>query len=137
MMSSLSSSLMRVGNGLQQAVRAHAHGAETHLHVRENLALQPVHRDHGDREAHEDQHDVDQRPEHVSGGARRFVAEYDEYGRSHASAGLIAIRIQRSTSPRTMSSVPITAITSATSWPRHITSRACRFTNDGGRTRTR
>jgi len=41
----------------------------------------------------------------------------------------------RSTSPKTMSSVPITATTSATSAPSTILLSACRFTNDGGRTR--
>ena len=40
----LDEQLQRVGEGLQQSVRAHAHGAEANLHVRQNLALQPVHR---------------------------------------------------------------------------------------------
>ena len=39
MMSSLSSSFKRVGDGLQQAVRAHAHGSQAHLEIRQHLAL--------------------------------------------------------------------------------------------------
>ncbi len=120
-----------VRDGLEQTVRAHAHGAETDLHVSENLALEPVHCDYGDGEAHEDEKDINHRPEDISRAAGRFVAV--EVGLDVQNK----VVHQRSTSPRTISSVPITAITSATSWPRHITSSACRFTKDGGRTRMR
>src|ERR1700722_13957427 len=120
-----------VGNGLQEPVRAHAHGAEAYLHVSENFAFQPVHRDHGNGEAEENEENVDEGPEEISCRAGRLVAR--EVGFYVIDNGLH----QRSTSPRTLSSVPITAITSATMAPRHITSSACRFTKDGGRTRTR
>src|SRR5690348_17496721 len=43
----------------------------------------------------------------------------------------------RSTSPNTISNVPMIATTSATNPPATMRSRACKFTNDGGRTRTR
>src|SRR2546422_10463342 len=108
-------------------MRAHAHRTKAHLHVRQNLALQPVHRDHCDREPKKNQHDVDESPKKFSRRAGRLVAV--EVGRDV----LKELAHQRSTSPKTMSSVPITAITSATNWPRHITSSACRFTNEGGR----
>jgi hypothetical protein len=55
-------------------MRADAHGAETNLHVRENFALQPVHRDHGDRESEKDEQNVDGDPENVSGSAWGLVA---------------------------------------------------------------
>src|SRR6202021_4157640 len=120
-----------VGDGLQKAVRAHAHGTEAHLHVSENFALQPVHRDHRNGQAEKNKEDVDEGPKEIPRGAGRL---------GPAEVGLYVIDDglhQRSTSPRTMSRVPITAITSATMAPRHITSSACRFTKDGGRTRTR
>ncbi len=60
--------------GCSKAVRADAHRAETYLHVSEDFALEPVHRDHGYGKSAENQHDVDQRPEHVSGCARRLIA---------------------------------------------------------------
>src|SRR5208282_5324007 len=110
-----------------------AHRTEANLHVSEDFALEPVHRDYRDRKADKDQQDVDQRPEHISGGAGGYLDVRIEIGLDV----LDELAHQRSTSPRTMSRVPMTAITSATSWPRHIKSRACRFTNDGGRTRTR
>src|SRR5580700_10715157 len=62
-----------VGNGLQKSMRTNAHRAETYLHVSEDFALEPVHRDHGNGKSAEDQHDVDQRPEHISGSARRLL----------------------------------------------------------------
>ena len=43
-----------VSDGLEQAVRAYAHGAKAHLHVSQNLALEPVHGDDGDGESGED-----------------------------------------------------------------------------------
>src|SRR5271166_2916009 len=127
----LQQQLDSIGNRLQQPVGPDAHGTETHLHMRQDLALQPVHRDDRDREPDENQQNVNGGPEDISGAARSLVA--------------IEVRLnvlkevvhQRSTSPKTMSSVPITAMTSATSWPRHITSSACRFTKLGGRTRSR
>ena len=127
----LEDQLEGVRNRLQQAVRTDAHGPEAHLHVSENLALQPVHTDDGERDTAEHDKDVDQRPEGTAvDGPARGGADYCEVRRDEVGH-------QRSTSPSTMSSVPITAITSATNWPRHISSSACRFTNDGGRTRTR
>ncbi len=126
----LENQLEGVRNRLQQAVRTDAHRPEAHLHVRENFALQPVHTDDGQRDTAEHDKDVDQRPEGTAVDARRDVHILVEVRRDEVGH-------QRSTSPSTMSSVPITAITSATNWPRHISSSACRFTNDGGRTRTR
>src|ERR1700690_732319 len=109
-------------------MRANAHRSKTNLHVRQNLALQPVHRDHGDRESAEDEQDVDEGPKNVPG----------------LSGSLIALEIRedviehyRSTSPSTISSVPMRAPTSATSAPRTKRSRACKLTNEGGRTRRR
>ncbi len=67
----LDQQLEGVGDGLQQAVGADSHRAQANLHVRQNLSLQPVHGDHGDREAEKDQDDIDECPEHVAGGARR------------------------------------------------------------------
>ena len=43
----------------------------------------------------------------------------------------------RSTSPRTISIVPINATRSETRCPLAMAGRACRFTNEGGRTRQR
>src|SRR4029077_4486852 len=123
--------LDRVRDRLQQTMRPNAHRPEPHLHVRENLAFEPVHGNHGDGEPREDQHDVDESPEHVSRNAGSYLDVFVEVRRD-----VLDDRThQRSTSPSTISSVPITAITSATNCPRHITSRACKFTNDGGRTR--
>ena len=63
--------LDRVGDGLEQAVRAYAHGAETHLHVRQDFALEPVHRDDGYGKPTKDQQNVNRRPEN----ARVYVSE--------------------------------------------------------------
>src|SRR6476646_9203662 len=112
-------------------MRPDPHRSEANLHVRQNLALQPVHRDDRDREADKNKQYVDGSPEDISRGARGAIA-----GEVRLDVQKEIVH-QRSTSPRTMSSVPMTAITSATSCPRHITSRACRFTKEGGRTRTR
>ena len=67
----LDQQLERVGDRLQQAVRADAHRAQANLHVRQNLALQPVHRDDSDRQSEKDQEDIDERPEHIAGRTRR------------------------------------------------------------------
>src|SRR5262249_12018478 len=88
----------------------------------------PVHRNHCDRQAEEDGHDVNEGPEEIPGLARCDIA---------VEVGLDVIDHQRSTSPRTMSRVPITAMTSATNAPRTIMSSACKFTNEGGRPGTR
>src|SRR5947208_92239 len=112
-------------------MRAHAHGAEAHLHVSKNFALQPVHGDDGDRESAEHEQNINRSPEDIARASGRAIAV--EVGLNVEDE----IVHQRSTSPRTISSVPMTAITSATSWPRHITSSACKFTKDGGRTRMR
>ena len=44
-------------------------------------------------------------------------------------------RVQRSTSPSTMSTLPRMMTASATVWPRHMSSSTVRLMNDGGRTR--
>ena len=120
-----------VSNGLQQSVRAHAHGAEPDLHVRENLALQPVHRDHRNGKAEEDKRGCRRRPRTYSRGAGRLVA---------GEVGLDVSIIERISGPPRREQCR--ACRSRRSrrppaGPRHITSSACRFTNDGGRTRTR
>src|SRR5579863_75074 len=117
-----------VGNGLQQAMRAHAHRAEANLEMRQSFALKPVHGHYSDGDAAENHHDINQRPKDVSGLAGGGVA---------SEIGSDVIEHQRSTSPSTISSVPMTAITSATSCPRTMRSSACKFTKDGGRTRMR
>src|ERR1017187_9933464 len=121
--------LERVGEGPQQSVRAHAHGAKANLEVRQRLALDPVQEPHhGQSHSREDDEHINQCPELVPRLAGRHLAAEirgDEIGH------------QRSTSPCTMSIVPMTATTSATSAPRTIRSSACRLTNDGGRTRKR
>src|ERR1019366_10328772 len=116
-------------------MRADAHGAETNLHVRQNLAFQPVHGDHRDRKPGEDQQNVEQSPKNTSGDGASFAGRPFSTGQVSLNAIENALEHQRSTSPSTMSSVPITAMTSATSAPRTIKSKACKFTHDGGRTR--
>src|ERR1700722_13044651 len=117
-----------VGDRLQQAMRTDAHGSKPNLKVRESCALQPVHRHYGNRDAAKNQHDIDKGPKPIACLPGRRIA---------AEIGGDVIEHQRSTSPRTMSSVPITAMTSATRAPRTIISSACRLTKDGGLTRTR
>ena len=63
-----------VSYGLQQSVWTNAHGAKPDLHVSKNLALQPVHRDHCNGKAEEDNNDINEGPKHVSGGAGREIA---------------------------------------------------------------
>src|SRR5439155_10231685 len=110
------------------AVGADSHRAQADLHVSQNLALQPVHGNHGDGKTEEDKNDINEHPKHIASCTRSSVA---------LEIRGDVVEHQRSTSPSTMSKVPMTAITSATSAPRTIMSRAWRFTNDGGRTRTR
>src|SRR5208337_4068620 len=122
--------LKRIGDGLQQSVRAYAHGTEANLEVCQHLALDPVHANHSHRYSGENNEHIHQRPELAARSTRRHrilavEIRHDEIGH------------QRSTSPSTMSIVPMTATTSATSKPRTMTSSACRLTNDGGRTRKR
>src|SRR5580700_3273221 len=109
-------------------MRTDAHRTEPNLKVRQRLALKPVHRHHRERDAGENDQHIDQRPELIPGLAR---------GHRAPEIGHDEVRHQRSTSPSTMSIVPMTAITSATSRPRTMMSSACKLTNDGGRTRTR
>src|SRR5207244_8703882 len=108
-------------------MRAHAHGTKTNLKMRGRLALNPVHRHYRDRNAGENDEHIDQRPELVVvlAGSQRA-----------AEIGHETVEHQRSTSPSTMSIVPMTATTSATIMPRPILSSACKFTNDGGCTPT-
>ena len=123
--------LQGVRDRLQESVRPDAHRPQPHLHVRQDLALQPVHCNDRDRQPDKNQQDVDGSPEEIprrAGSLVTFQIRLDVLNHTVH---------QRSTSPRTMSRVPITAITSATNWPRHINSSACRFTKLGGRTRTR
>ena len=108
MMSSFRSKFDRVCDRLQQAVWTNAHGPEPNLHVRKNFALKPVHRYDSDRKAHENQKNIDGGPEDVSVRAGGYVF------RQIALDVVDKPAHQRSTSPRTMSSVPITAMTSAT-----------------------
>src|SRR5215469_7454242 len=112
-------------------MRADAHGAKADLHVSQNLAFEPVHRDDRDRKPDKNQQHVHRGPKEISSRSRSFVAS------NVGQDVLDEVVHQRSTSPRTMSSVPITAMTSATSCPRHIRSSAWRLTKLGGRTRTR
>src|SRR5208282_4964288 len=98
------------------------------LEVRERFAFEPVHGHHSHRHSCENNEHINQRPQLVVGGAGSDVA---------AEVRHELVQHQRSTSPSTMSSVPITATTSATSKPRTMMSRACKLTNDGGRTRNR
>src|SRR5262249_37403712 len=119
----LDEQLDSISNGLEQAMWSHTHGAKTDLHVGQDLALQPVHRDHRNGKAKKNQQDVNQSPECIARLAGGLIA---------AEIRGDVIEHQRSTSPSTMSSVPMTAITSATSWPRTIRSNACKFTNEVG-----
>src|SRR5215470_2259957 len=98
-------------------MRAHAHRTQANLHVRENLALQPIHADYRQRYSCEYQQNVDQRPERAAVLAGCGLPGFLQVVGDEAGH-------QRSTSPRTMSSVPITAITSAINCPRHIESSA-------------
>src|ERR1700683_943019 len=109
-------------------MRADAHWAQPDLEVRQRLALDPIHGNHRDGHSRENNEHIDQRPKLVSRLARRQRASEI---RHHE------IRHQRSTSPSKMSIVAITATTSATNKPRTMMSRACKLTNDGGRTRRR
>src|ERR1039457_4943776 len=107
-------------------MRTDAHRTKANLEVGQRFALEPVHRDHRERHARKNDEHVDQRPELVSRRTRRPCHPRIEIGGDE-------IGHQRSTSPSTISSVPMTAITSATSKPRTMMSRAWRLTNDGGR----
>ncbi len=62
-----------VGERLQQAVRAYAHGAVANLDVGQNFALQPVHGEHGQRYGGDHQQHVDGCPEQVAGFAGGHV----------------------------------------------------------------
>ncbi len=65
----LDQQLEGVGEGLQQSVRAHAHGTKANLHVRQDFALQPVHAHDSQRNPGDHQQDVNGGPEHVAGFA--------------------------------------------------------------------
>ena len=69
--------------------------------------------------------------------AKRDPETLKEVYQKDGSEELAHIVYYRSTSPKTMSKVPIIATTSATNPPRTMRSSACRLTNDGGRTRRR
>src|ERR1700687_569703 len=99
-------------------MRANAHRPESGLHVGHHLSL--------------DQHDVsrnerENRHNHQGIDERQNMRPEEFNEPVH----------QRSTSPNTISRVPIIATTSATMWPRTILSKACKLTNDGGRILTR
>src|SRR5208283_893777 len=104
-----------------------AHGPQANLHVRHHLALEPVHENHANRNSCEDQQNVDNYPNQVAGFAWRHIRmQVPQEALDH-----------RSTSPSTMSSVPMMATTSATRLPWAIFASACKLMKDGGRTRTR
>jgi hypothetical protein len=111
----LQQQLERIGKRLQQSVRPDSHWPDANLEVGQGLTLDPVHGNHCDRDAREDQENVNQRPQLVVGFAWSDVA---------SDVGHERVEHQRSTSPSTISSVPITATTSATSMPRTMTSSA-------------
>ncbi len=107
----LEDQLDRVGNRLKAPVRANAHRPETHLHPRDDLALEEHHVGHPD----------ERRVQHEKNLDERYDVRVDH----------------RSTSPSTTSSEPINATTSATIWPLMSGGSAWRLQNDGGRTRKR
>src|SRR5207253_10925484 len=61
-------------NRLKQAMRAYAHWTKAYLHVSENFALQPVHRNHRHGQAQENQKNVDEGPQKVSCLSRSGIA---------------------------------------------------------------
>src|SRR5205814_2393149 len=107
--------LDRIGDDLQQTFRSNAIRSESRLNQSEKPPLDPVHR--RDDDLHNDERDekFDERPDQIP----------------HPRID------HRSTSPNTMSIVPISATRSETRCPCAIAGSACRFTNDGGRTRQR
>src|SRR3954452_1846514 len=110
-------------------MRTHTHRSKANLEVRQHLALAPVDHHYKARHATENDQDVNQRPELIVGRTGSQPLGVQITGE--------LLKHQRSTSPRTMSSVPITATTSAINMPRTILSKPCKFTNDGGRIRMR
>src|SRR5215472_7341408 len=88
-----------IGDGLKQTMRADAHGAEAGLHVGHDFAFEQ-----NDVACEKGQHGDD----HDGIDHRQNVRRY---------GGWNEVTHQRSTSPRTMSMVPMMATTSATSAP--------------------
>src|SRR5437899_667935 len=95
-------------------MRPHAHRAQADLHIRHDLAL--------------DQHDI-------AGYQRQH--RHNHQRKQHRKNVWHDRVDHRSTSPSTISNVPITATTSATRCPRIIWSSASKLISDGGRMRTR
>src|SRR5208337_271209 len=131
-----------VGNGLKQAPRPDPHGAQPRLHEREDFALHVDEVSHNPGDHRKHNQDLDGRQdEWMESEKVNCVLGHSLYRNSkiarHTSDLEFRISHYRSTSPSTISSVPITATTSATRWPRIMMSRACKFKRDGGRTRTR
>src|SRR5262249_17496883 len=105
----------RIRHHLEQSPRSDAHRTQTHLHPRDNFTLSQ--RDDRDIPRHDRQNqgDLDQRYQNVVDCKIHYL----------------------SISPKTISSVPMIATTSATIWPATIFRSDWRFTNDGGLTRAR
>src|SRR6266404_825930 len=118
----LDEQLQRVRDGLQQSMWTHAHRPQPRLHVRHQFALDQYDVANDQRQDRDDDYPAEQ----------RRPVELQEIQR-RLGRGLH----QRSTSPSTMSIVPIIATTSATRCPRTMRSNACKLMNDGGRIRTR
>src|SRR5215469_3219597 len=97
-------------------MRTDAHRSETDLHEGDDLAFEQRQVCDDERQHAKDNADLDERNQN----------KINKIIKTHLSI-----------SPNTMSSVPITATTSATIDPITIWRSACRFTNDGGRTRAR
>ena len=106
----LGDELDEVRQALERPLRAHAVGAEARLHE----AHQPPLGEH-DHEADDRRHRRDEQHDLDVGQHRR--------GQD----------LHRSTSPSTMSIVPISATRSEMRWPLASRGRACRLMNDGGR----
>src|SRR6266480_54654 len=121
MMSSLMSSFTASAIGCSKP-RPHAHGPKPCLHVGHDFAFH--------------QHDVadHQRQNRDDGHAteQRGPVQLPELKRC-LECGIH----QRSTSPSTISIVPMMATTSATRCPRTMRSNACKFMKEGGRMCTR
>src|SRR6266478_4094092 len=111
-----------VGDGLEKSVRPHAHRPQPRLHVRHELAFH--------------QHDVadDQRQNGDDSHSRK---QRRPEGFQELDGCLNNGIHYRSTSPSTISIVPMIATTSATRCPRTMRSNACKLMNEGGRMCTR
>ena len=110
-----------VGDRLKNPVRTDPHGPKPDLNERRNFAFRQRHQRNHTGQRAEDNPDLDQRDEDVI-DCKIHIRQSE----------LLPVDL-----PSTISSVPITATTSATMCPITIFRSDCRFTNDGGRTRAR